>query len=185
MYLSIRNVGHKDTKYVIVDKTEELNLPDIPSGYTFAFQELYTNNIKVLSDQEFKDIFSNNTLLYEIVGFNNSFKIEKTDIKKLIKDEIIKIISSIFKITSSFILNRDNLDIVDFINSTTNGIYNKNEIDDLCSSLQNKINEINEDYNFIENEIGLGNKEEINQFFNNIDIDIKSIKSKINYLKNL
>ena len=66
MYLSITNVGHKDVKYFIVDQSEELNLPDIPSGYTIAFQELYTKKFKVLNDEELKKVFSNNTLLSEL-----------------------------------------------------------------------------------------------------------------------
>ena len=90
MYLSITNVGHKKTKYFIVDQSEELNLPDLPSGYTIAFQELYTNNFKVLNDEELKKVFSNNTLLYEILGFNSSFKLSIEDVKKDV-DEVTNI----------------------------------------------------------------------------------------------
>jgi len=177
MYLSITNVGHKKTKYFIVDQSEELNLPNIPSGYTIAFQELYTNNFKVLNDEELKKVFSNNTLLYEIYEFNSSFKISEEDVKKYIDDEFEKESEKFFKITSSFELDRKNLNIVDFI-KVSSDIYTKNEIDDLMGILQNKINLVNEKIDLINENHAKADLLELNNLIKSMQYDLGLCRDK-------
>ena len=183
MYLSITNVGHKNTKYFIVDQSDELNLPNIPEGYSLVFQEKYTNNIKVINDEEFKKIFQNNTLLYEIVEFNSSFKISEEDIEKQVKNEIENILSNKFKISSSFKLNTCNKNIVNFVNNPID-IYNKDEIDEFQNSIQNKINKIKYYINVLKNEQCKVDKDEIYQSLNNFKNDINKIKKRINLCQN-
>lgn len=177
MYLSITNVGHKKTKYFIVDKTEELNLPSIPSGCTIAFQEKYSNNLKVLNDEELKKVFSNNTILYEIFEFNSIFKISDDFAKRIIDNEFEKLSEKFFKITSTFKLNRKNLNIVDFINVSSD-IYTKNEVDNLFDMLQNKINNINNTINFIDDNYAKINLSELNNLIESIKNDLTRCKEK-------
>lgn len=177
MYLSITNVGHQKTKYFIVDQTEELNIPNIPSGYTLAFQEKYTNNFKVLNDEELKQVFLNNTILYEILEFNSSFKITNDDAKKYIDDEFEELSKKFFKITPTFELNRKNLNIVDFI-KVGSDIYTKNEVDNLFSILQNKINNINNTIDFINNNYAKTNTTDLNNLIESLRNDLIHCKEK-------
>ena len=178
MYLSITNVGHKKTKYFIVDQSEELNLPNIPLGYNLVFQEKYTNNIKVINDNEFKEIFKNNTLLYEIVEFNSSFKISNTDALEYIDTEYEDINKSFLKgdksLTNNGIIYYENNKL-----KCLNNIYNKNEIDGLTSLLQNKINKIRYDINLINTEKGKFEKSNIFHLFEEMKNNLNLIKRKI------
>lgn len=178
MYLSITNVGHKKTKYFIVDQSEELNLPNIPLGYNLVFQEKYTNNIKVINDDEFKEIFKNNTLLYEIVEFNSSFKISNTDALEYIDTEYENINKNFLKSNESLTNNG----IIYYENNKLkclNNIYNKNEFDSLTSLLQNKINKIRYDINLINTEKGKIEKSNIFHLFEEMKNNLNLIKRKI------
>lgn len=176
MYLSITNIGHKKTKYFIVDQTEEFNLPNIPQGYSLAFQEKYKTEIKIVNDENLKKIFKNNTLLYEIVFFNSDFKLNKCDVKEQIKNKYNNFFENTFKIDNSFNLKLCNSDIIDFVNKPVN-IYNKVEINTFISSLQNKINRINHIMNIFDEYINIITKTQIYE-------TLENTKNEINLIKN-
>lgn len=183
MYLTITNIGHKNTKYFITDTSEELNFPAIPSGYLFVFQERYTKNIKVINDEEFKKLFQNNTLLYEVVEFNSSFKLIEDEAIDNVNKEIYEKLSNKFKISSSFMLNSCNRNIVNFVN-IPDDTYNKNQIDELENSVQNKINKIKDYIDVLKNERCLADKNEIYQFLDELKNEVNKIKKRVNSCQN-
>lgn len=182
MYISITNFDHKKTKYFIIDETEELNLPDIPSRYSLVFKEKYTNNIKVINDEELKKIFKNNTLFYEVIMFNSSFKISTEDIINIISNEFKFYLNIILKIKDNQCLNSLNKILYiknNYFEFLQNDFYNKNDIDNLISNTQNKINEINDKIDIINIIKEKSDKSEISQILETMKNDLNSIKEKI------
>ena len=179
MYLSISKTNNKKIKYFIIDQSEEFNIPNIPSGFTLAFQEKYSSNIKILNDEELRKVFSNNTILYEIINFDSSLKITEKIGNEFINKKIKEFISPMLKITESLSLNILNINIINFT-KISKELYNKNEVNNLFSTIQNKINNINEKLNIVRNIQSQSiNKNEIYNQLNLLTEKLNAYKEKI------
>ena len=177
MYISVINNAHAREKYLIVDQSEELNVPDIPSGYSLVFQNQYTNDLKVLNDDELKKVFQNNMILYEVVEFNSSFKLNDQDATNFICQTFKNFINKIFRIDNLFNLKHNCPNKI-YLTKADFNVYKKDEIDSMIALLQNKLNKITNYFNVLKFEKGYSeNKVNLNQ-----ELDL--LKSNLNEIKN-